>query len=261
MKSVTVRLVAVCTAALLFAGCPSDKGDPPKTNGTPPANGGKAGNGGKAPNGATPPGNNGQKNGAATNGTDPNGAGDPAVPEKGEPGSIKGRVKSPYTRLAVGVVYIKRVDGVTFQIPKKNAMMDQKNLVFTPHVLPVLVGSSVDFPNSDSVRHNVFSRKGGSQDFNLGTYDAGLVKSVKFEKTGVTHLGCNVHAEMSAYIVVCQNPYFAVMDKKGNFEIPKVPPGKWQLTFFHEKMKAKTVQVVVKPGQEASAEFTGLKRK
>lgn len=191
--------------------------------------------------------------------------GDPApgtaVAEPGDPGSIQGVVKSPYTRLAQGAVYIVRVDEQTFSPPEEPAEMDQKNLIFLPHILPIVVGTTVDFPNSDTVRHNVFAEKGSAQQFNLGTYDVGTTKQITFDEVGSTHLGCNVHTEMSAYILACQNPYFAVTDKgTGKFVIPDVPPGKWHLRLFHEKLKTKTIVVEVKPGEEATVEFTDLEK-
>ena len=190
---------------------------------------------------------------------------DSSVTEKGDEtgatGSIKGRLKSPYARVDRGVVYIESVEGRSFELPEKNPVMDQKNKIFKPHLLPVLVGSTVDFPNTDDVRHSVYSRKNAAKDFNLGQYDTGIVKRIKFDKVGVTHLACNIHAEMSAFIIACQNPYFATTDKKGYFEIPDVPPGTWKLTFFHEKIKTVTIDVTVDAGKQADVEFTGLKRK
>lgn len=176
-------------------------------------------------------------------------------------GSIRGKIKSPYARLARGVVYIKEVKDVKFEILENNPVMDQKNKIFTPHVLPVLVGSTVNFPNTDDVRHNVYSRESSTNKFNLGQYDAGVVKHVKFDKLGITHLGCNVHAEMSAYILVLQNPYFAITEKNGEFSIADVPAGKWELTFFHERIKEVKLDVTVEAEKESTVEFTKLKRK
>ena len=185
-----------------------------------------------------------------------------AVAQPGDPGSITGAVKSPFAVLAQGAVYIVRVDGRDFPPPEEHAVMDQKNLIFLPHVLPVVVGSTVDFPNSDTVRHNVFAEKESAQQFNLGTYDVGIVKEITFDKLGSTHLGCNVHTEMSAYILVCQNPYFAITAKgTAKFVIADVPPGKWHLRLFHERLKSKTIQVEVKPGEKTSVDFTDLEKK
>lgn len=190
-----------------------------------------------------------------------NDAGNIGVPQEGKPGSIRGKLKSPYVRLAQGVVFIVEVKGRDFPPPEKKPVMDQKNKMFTPHILPVQVSSTVDFPNTDDVRHSVYTRKGSANQFNLGQYDTGIVKHVKFEKSGVTHLGCNVHVEMSGFIVSCQNPFFTLASRKGDFFIDNVPPGLYQLTFFHEKIKEKTIEVTVAPGKETQVTFTGLKRK
>ena len=257
MKLFIHSLVAIGVAALLMAGCSDETSEQPAAGNQP-----AAGVTPPKPPPAQPPKSGGEPETAPTTEvtTEPNES-VPALPEPGDPGSITGRAKSPFTRLAMGVVYIKRVDGVEFEPPTENPVMDQKNLIFIPHVLPVLAGSTVNFPNSDTVRHNVFSGEDSAATFNLGQYDVGAVKHVTFEEVGVTHLGCNVHAEMSAYIVACQNPYFGVMDKRGNFAIPNVPPGKWQLTFFHEKIKEKAIEVVVKSGEETQVEFADLQRR
>ena len=94
-----------------------------------------------------------------------------------------------------------------------------------------------------------------------GQDDVGMVKRVKFDQVVVTHLDCNIHTEMSGFIIACQNPFFTMTDKKGNFEIPDVPAGTWKLTFFHEKIKTVTIDVTVDAGKKADVEFTGLKRK
>ncbi len=180
---------------------------------------------------------------------------------KGKTGTIKGTIKSPYARLAEGVVYIEEVKDRKFVLPSKNPLMDQKNKIFVPHVLPVLVGSTVDFPNTDDVRHNVYTEKGSPYEFNLGEYQAGEVKQVKPDKCGLLSLRCNVHTEMNAFIVVCQNPYFGTTDKKGAYLIRNVPPGKYRLTFFHEKLKSKTIEVTVEAGKDAAADFTELEKR
>ncbi|MBI3939225.1 MAG: hypothetical protein HY315_00185 [Acidobacteria bacterium] len=175
-------------------------------------------------------------------------------------GTIKGILKSPYARVAEGVVFVENVEG-KLPPPRQNPVMDQKNKIFTPHLLPVLVGSTVDFPNTDDVRHSVYSRDGSATSFNLGQYDAGIVKHVMFDKIGVTHLACNIHTEMSAYVIASQNPYFALTDRQGNFEIRNVPAGRRKLSLFHEKLEPTTVEVTVEPNKVNIVEFTGLKRR
>ena len=93
-------------------------------------------------------------------------------------GTIKVSLKSPYARLVEGVVYVVDVQGKKFQLPWKNPVVDQKNLIFIPHVRGILVGSTVDFPNSDTVRHNVYSTPDSPTVLNHGTYPPEEVKHV-----------------------------------------------------------------------------------
>ena len=141
--------------------------------------------------------------------------------------------------------------------------MDQKNTIFVPHVLVVLKGTSVDFPNSDSVRHNVFTPPSAPNQFNLGTYDPGTVKTIVFDKPGANSLLCNVHSEMSAFVVVTETPYFAmtVKDKKGYYKLENVPAGTYRLTAWNEKLVPKTVDVTVEAGKTATVDFDGQETK
>ena len=148
------------------------------------------------------------------------------------------------------VVYVERIAGKTFAPPAAPVVVDQKNLAFQPHVLPVLVGTRVTFPNSDEVRHNVFSPTKGAT-FDLGTYPLGASRTHQFDVPGVVTLLCNVHAEMSAYVVVTETPYFAVSERDGHFAIPGVPPGRYQLVTWHER--AKPVRQVVDVPEDRAA--------
>lgn len=175
-------------------------------------------------------------------------------------GTITGTVRLIGTRDASNiVVYIEKVEGktptgVSFTPPAKHPIMDQLNLTFVPHVLPVVAGATVNFPNSDVVRHNVFSPS-KTKRFNLGTYPAGVIKSVTFDQPGKVALLCNVHAEMSAFIIVLENPYFAVTDKDGKYRIENVPPGKYKLVTWHEKLKPQTQEIEVGSSTEVVANF------
>jgi hypothetical protein len=156
------------------------------------------------------------------------------------------------------VVYIDKIPGKTFAPPAGPILLDQVNLRFVPHVLPVLVGTRVAFPNSDDIRHNVFSPTPSSK-FNLGTYPKSTTKYYVFNKPGPVTLLCNVHAEMSAYVVVTETPYFAVTDKAGNFTLKDVPPGKYVIKVWHERAKPFTADVVLTDNQTARFVFE-LKR-
>lgn len=142
------------------------------------------------------------------------------------------------------VVYVDRIPGRRFDPPAAPVVVDQLNLKFVPHVMPILAGTRVSFPNSDEVRHNVFSPTGSSR-FDLGTYPLGSARSRVFTAPGVVTLLCNVHAEMSAYLVVTETPYSAVTDAEGRFSIADVPPGKYVLRVWHERARPAAVDVAV----------------
>jgi len=170
-------------------------------------------------------------------------------------GSVSGKIKASGVRKPDNiVVYLKQVSG-SFSPPASPAVMDQKDFVFIPHVLPIVKGTTVRFLNSEpKAQHNVFSPDAVADKMNLGTYPPGDVRDHVFNKTCsggatcVAALLCNVHPEMSAYIVILQNPYFAVTDKSGAFEIRNVPPGTYDLVAWHEKLKETTTKVTVGPG-------------
>ncbi len=162
-------------------------------------------------------------------------------------GKITGSVEAQRARFKKDVVvYLKGVPG-TFPPPAKPYVMDQRDLIFTPHVLPVVVGSKVDFKNSDNVNHNVFAPT-KCKPFNLGTYGKGVVKTETFDKVCVVDLLCNVHSEMSAYVVVLDNPYFVKTGADGSFTIENVPPGTYQIAVWSEKLKAAPQSVTVTDG-------------
>lgn len=158
------------------------------------------------------------------------------------------------------IVYIEKIDG-SFAPSEAHALVDQQSLVYVPHVVAVLVGTIVDFPNSDTVRHNVFSPPGSAKVFDLGTYDAGVTKSIAFDVVGETTLLCNVHPEMSAFVVAMQNPYFVVTDKTGVYTLNDVPSGKYTLTTWHERLKSDSREVEVKNGDTLTVNLELKKKK
>lgn len=151
-------------------------------------------------------------------------------------GTIKGKVTIPHARtLADIVVFVDKAAG-QFTPPKQHQVVNQKNLAFVPHVLPVVVGTTVDFLNSDQMLHNVFTPDKCANKFNLGTWPKGEVRSFTFDKVNCAPvLLCNVHPEMEGFVVVLQNPYFAVTDKTGLFSIPGVPEGKYTVKVWNRK--------------------------
>ncbi len=172
-------------------------------------------------------------------------------------GTIKGTVDSPFVQRYQALVYIDQVKG-DFTPPKENPHMSQKGLVFEPHILPVLKGSTVDFTNDDTVSHNVFAPPGAATSFNLGIYGPGVKKTETFDTLGEVPLLCSVHPEMYAYVIVLQNPYFALTDVNGGFEIKNVPPGSYQLKIWDEKLKPAAKPVTVTAGKITTVEFKNL---
>lgn len=157
---------------------------------------------------------------------------------------IQGIVKNSEGVLENAVVYIEKIDGKTFRPPEAPVVLHQIGLVFTPHVLPVLVGTTVNFPNEDVVLHNVFS-PGYTGKFNLGTYPQGSTKTKVFDKPGVVLLLCNVHHEMSAFVIVVETPYFVVTDQDGKYTLKNVPPGIYNLVVWHEKMRQQIKEIEI----------------
>lgn len=156
-------------------------------------------------------------------------------------GTLEGKV-SP----GASVVYIDAIPGKSFPAPTKSAQVSQRGLKFMPHIVVVQQGTTVDFENDDSVQHNVFwpsigeDKKAGH---NIGTWPKGDKRSFKFDHPGVVPLLCNVHSEMSGYIVVSPTPYFAQADPAGNFKIDNVPDGKYTVVAWHEGSKPEKKQV------------------
>lgn len=195
------------------------------------------------------------------------------VPGQAFAGKIAGTVKVTGLRTPANVViYLSKAPAVSIDISKTKFVIDQRNLEFIPHVLPILVGSTVHFPNNDKVDHNVFSMS-RTKKFNLGSYKAGESKTVVFDKPGIVELRCDVHAEMAAYILVMKNPYFAITDKKGNFEIPDsdylqqvglkgvngLSPGKYFIKTWNAKLKTQKKSIVVPDNGDVTVQLD-LKR-
>jgi plastocyanin len=178
------------------------------------------------------------------------------------PGTITGKVSCRRVRHSGdAVVYIEKVGDNKYDAPVEHGIVDQVNLTFIPHVIAVQKGATIDFPNNDQVRHNVFSPPDCCNQFNLGTYDIGVSKSVTFDKTCDITILCNVHAEMDAYVVVMDNPYFSVTGADGAFKIENVPPGTYNLKTWHEKLRSKEQVVKIEGGKTVEVNFTLEKRK
>jgi plastocyanin len=141
-----------------------------------------------------------------------------------------------------------------FERDETHPRMDQRNETFVPHVLAITVGTTVDFPNSDPVFHNVFSLS-KARSFDLGRYPAGHSKSVRFDRPGVVQVFCEIHSHMSAYILVFGHRYFAVTGDDGAFRIERVPPGTYTLVLWYEGNTRETRPITVTGGDTAEADF------
>ncbi len=160
-------------------------------------------------------------------------------------GTISGTVEK---HGAGSVVYVDAGPGKTFPSPTNHPVVDQRSLAFQPHVIVIQQGTTVDFLNSDSVSHNVFwTSVGGNKKLahNLGTWPQGQTRSFKFENPGVIPVLCNVHPEMSGFIVVSPTPYFAQTDNAGNYKIENVPDGSYTVTAWHDGTKPASKKVTV----------------
>jgi plastocyanin len=169
-------------------------------------------------------------------------------------GNISGKVTAGKGN---SVVWVEAIPGKTFPKPDKTLTIDQKSLMFQPHILVVAVGATVDFRNSDNVQHNIFwpSISGNKKlAHSLGTWPAGQTRNFQFDSPGVVPLLCNVHPEMSAYIIVTPTPYYAETDLSGNFTIANVPDGKYTVTAWHQGYKNQSKPVTV--SGNATADFT-----
>lgn len=178
-----------------------------------------------------------------------------------EAGGIVGKVKGRWIEKHQALVFVQNVSGGEAKPPSVHPVMNQKDKTLIPHILPVMVGATVEFRNSDLFKHNIFSPDG--ERYNLGSWVQGKEKSYTFKKPGVYRQLCNVHPEMLAYIVVLETPYFALTDKAGNFQIAGVPAGRRVLKVWAEKLTmeqvGRTFEVTVEERKPAFIEIDLLR--
>jgi plastocyanin len=154
---------------------------------------------------------------------------------------------------AVGVVTLEPIGKKWPRRNPKQRVVEQRNREFLPHITAVPVGSTVSFPNYDPTFHNVFSSS-DSKPFDLGLYKGGQAREVTFDKEGVVRIGCNLHANMSAFIVVVAAPHYAITDESGNFKFGSLAPGKYTLRAWSDKSTAPvTEEVTIKIGSNQVA--------
>jgi plastocyanin len=150
-------------------------------------------------------------------------------------GEISGKVTTAKGGGGV-LVYVVSAPG-TFDAPANPVVIDQKHMEFLPYVVPVLVGGSVEFKNSDKVAHNVFTPDMGG--YNLGTFPPGQSASHAFKEAGIYVQLCSLHPEMEAYVVAVQNPFYAMTSADGSYVIKGVPDGTYSVRALGKAVKKK----------------------
>jgi plastocyanin len=168
------------------------------------------------------------------------------MPCQAHAGDLVGRVTAHGRPVRDAVLF---VDDLRAPRVRDRKVMDQRNRTFLPHVMAVQLGTRVDFPNSDTVFHNVFSFREGKR-FDLPLYPVGATRPVTFDQPGLVRIFCNIHSNMSAFIWVVENPYFAVTDRDGRFRIAGVPAGAHGLRVWHERLGSRRLALNV-PRDEA----------
>ena len=194
------------------------------------------------------------------------------------PGSIRGRVEirrpaaaierrpgvadlgTPTARdtpdLLRSVVYLESAPRGAFETSDGgHAVMDQRNETFVPHLLAITTGTTVDFPNSDRIYHNVFSLS-KTKTFDLGRYAAGRSQAVRFDRPGIVRVFCDIHSHMNAYILVFSHPFFAMTNADGRYQIENVPPGTYGVIAWNEGTSSEARPITVADGGVAELDFT-----
>ncbi len=154
------------------------------------------------------------------------------------------------------VVYLESAPRGAFeQNEGGHAVMDQRNETFVPHVLAITTGTTVDFPNSDRIYHNVFSLS-KTERFDLGRYAVGHSRSVRFDRPGIVRVFCDIHSHMNAFILVFSHPFFVVTDNEGRYRIDNVPPGTYGVIAWNEGVSSDAQTITVPDGSPAELDFT-----
>jgi plastocyanin len=142
-----------------------------------------------------------------------------------------------------------------YALQDRHPVLNQRGLQFHPQVLPILVGTTVDFPNQDNLYHNVFSYS-RPKEFDLGRYPRNDSRSVTFDRAGVVRVYCDIHSHMNATVIVLDHPYFAVPLDTGEFVISGIPEGTYMLVFWLDRNEVERRPVQVRSGQSIQVDFT-----
>jgi plastocyanin len=153
------------------------------------------------------------------------------------------------------IVYLESAPRGAFEaVETTHAVMDQHGERFVPHVLAITTGTTVDFPNSDHIYHNVFSLS-KTKPFDLGRYAMGRSKPVRFDRPGLVRVFCDIHSHMNAFILVFSHPFFSLTDNDGRFRIDNIPPGTYNVIAWNEGVQSEPRPVTVPDGGVAEEDF------
>ncbi len=174
-----------------------------------------------------------------------------------ETGNIEGMVDMTKTKeLPNVVVYLKGVKG-DFKPPDLPSEMSQRGLQFIPKVLPIMVGTTVNFLNLDPILHDVFSPDACAERLNLGTWPKDIIRSFRFNNRNCRSvLLCNIHPGMEAWVLVFDHPFFTKCMDSGRYRISNIPPGSYEIRAWHKKFKKKGVKIDVEAGKTAKVNLT-----
>jgi len=191
--------------------------------------------------------------------------GKPGTEERADGGQYASRKykfveRIDYDALRDFVVFIDGVMDETNGLPPRvakvqtNPRVNQRGAIFEPHVLPVLKGTVVEWPNNDDIFHNVFSIS-DPKPFDLGLYKNGELKKVAFDKAGRVDVFCSIHTSMSCIVLVLDNPHFAATDSRGRYAISNVPPGTYTLKAWHERLPASSREITLPEDGDLRVDF------
>jgi plastocyanin len=163
--------------------------------------------------------------------------------------------KIQYAQIKDFIVFIEGdMPNVAFTAPTKD-VVTQKDAMFHPHVMPVVVGTEVRWPNKDDIFHNVFSIS-DAKNFDLGLYKDPEIGKVTFDKSGRVDVFCSIHSQMNCVILVLKNPFFAATDSKGGFRIANIPAGAYKVRAWHERLPGQVKEITIPAEGEVRADFT-----
>jgi plastocyanin len=171
-----------------------------------------------------------------------------------QPRSVNRRKDTPLPEIRNVVVYLNDV-AFTGVLPTTRTQIRQSNEAFTPRVVAVTRGSTIDFPNGDPIFHNVFSLSAAAT-FDLGRFPRGASRSRVFDKPGLVKVYCHLHSHMSATILVLDHPYYTVPDADGAFALAGVPEGRYTLVAWHERVGERASVIQIEAGRTTLADLS-----